>query len=183
MASPLSKRAQGKGVEPSVCKTELPGASPGRASISGPSSKSRTTQWHCVDRGATPRGSIFIGHEEDSNPRRSDRRDTRGSTEVPDHFNSAKALVATHAAGIGERPVQFRLADRSPVAQSAERPTLNREVDGANPSGAATSSLCTARHHAPVDQSGDRRTDIANAWRASANPAGSRSAHCMEAGA
>jgi hypothetical protein len=54
----------------------------------------------------------FIGHEEDSNPRRSDRRDTRGSTEVPDHFNSAKALVATHAAGIGERPVQLRLADR-----------------------------------------------------------------------
>jgi hypothetical protein len=32
---------------------------------------------------------------------------------VPDHFkNSAKALVATHAAGIGERPVQLRLADR-----------------------------------------------------------------------
>ena len=29
-------------------------------------------------------------------------------------------------------------ADRSPVAQPAERPTLNREVDGANPSGAAT---------------------------------------------
>src|SRR2546421_12495642 len=26
----------------------------------------------------------------------------------------------------------------SPVAQPAERPTLNREVDGANPSGAAT---------------------------------------------
>ena len=79
----------------------------------------------------------FIGHEEDSNPRRSDRRDTRGSTEMPDHFNSAKALGATHAAGIGERPVQLRLADRSPVAQPAERPTLNREVDGANPSGAA----------------------------------------------
>jgi hypothetical protein len=31
---------------------------------------------------------------------------------MPDHFNSAKALVATHAAGIGERPVQLRLADR-----------------------------------------------------------------------
>jgi hypothetical protein len=57
-------------------------------------------------------GHNVSGHEEDSNPRRSDRRDTRGSTEVPDHFNSAKALVATHAAGIGERPVQLRLADR-----------------------------------------------------------------------
>ena len=31
---------------------------------------------------------VFIGHEEDSNPRRSDRRDTRGSTEVPDHFQT-----------------------------------------------------------------------------------------------
>ena len=50
--TPLKIRAQGKGVEPSVCKTELPGASPGCASISGPSSKSKTTQWHCVDRGA-----------------------------------------------------------------------------------------------------------------------------------
>jgi hypothetical protein len=59
----------------------------------------------------------------------------------PTISNSAKALVATHAAGIGERPVQLRLADRSPVAQPAERPTLNREVDGANPSGAAISSL------------------------------------------
>jgi hypothetical protein len=28
------------------------------------------------------------GHEEDSNPRRSDRRDTRGSTEMPDHFKT-----------------------------------------------------------------------------------------------
>ena len=38
--------------------------------------------------GAAPAGgSVFnIGHEEDSNPRRSDRRDTRGSTEMPDHF-------------------------------------------------------------------------------------------------
>ena len=58
------------------------------------------------------KGHNVSGHEEDSNPRRSDRRDTRGSTEMPDHFNSAKALVATHAAGIGERPVQLRLADR-----------------------------------------------------------------------
>jgi hypothetical protein len=32
--------------------------------------------WHGVDRGATPRGST-LGHEEDSNPRRSDRRDAR----------------------------------------------------------------------------------------------------------
>ena len=31
-------------------------------------------------------GHNVSGHEEDSNPRRSDRRDTRGSTEVPDHF-------------------------------------------------------------------------------------------------
>jgi hypothetical protein len=31
---PTFHRAQGKGVEPSVCKTDLPGASPGCASIS-----------------------------------------------------------------------------------------------------------------------------------------------------
>ena len=55
----FKKRAQGKVVEPSVCKTELPGASPGCASILGPSSKSKTTQWHCVDRGAIPRGSTI----------------------------------------------------------------------------------------------------------------------------
>ena len=33
----------------------------------------------------------------------------------------------------------------SPVAQPVERPTLNREVDGANPSGAAISSLRSTR--------------------------------------
>ena len=32
-------------------------------------------------------GHHVSGHEEDSNPRRSDRRDTRGSTEMPDHFS------------------------------------------------------------------------------------------------
>ena len=52
-----SQRAKGKVVEPAVCKTELPGASPGRASISGPSSNSKTTRRHRVDRGAIPRGS------------------------------------------------------------------------------------------------------------------------------
>jgi hypothetical protein len=36
--------------------------------------------------------TFMSGHEEDSNPRRSDRRDTRGGTGVPDHSsNSAKA--------------------------------------------------------------------------------------------
>ena len=113
--TPLRKRAQGKVVEPSVCKTELPGASPGRASTSGPSFNSRTALWHGADRGAIPRGStFFIGHEEDSNPRRSDRRtrdavassyetrsaiciaagaaNTRGSTEVPDHFQFRQSV-------------------------------------------------------------------------------------------
>jgi hypothetical protein len=62
-------RAQGKANEPAVCKTPLPGASPGCASIP------------------------LLGHEEDSNPRRSDRRETRSDTGVPDHFliHSAKA--------------------------------------------------------------------------------------------
>ena len=143
-----------------------------RAPLSEPSANSRTTQWHCVDRGAiaapaamqlplrvcwgryrawrSPWLHHFIGHEEDSNPRRSDRR-TRGAIapscktrsaicvarrsgkhsgqhvlarpadlhlslppprRCPTISNSAKALVATHAAGIGERPVQLRLADR-----------------------------------------------------------------------
>lgn len=74
--TPPRKRAQGKVVEPSVCKTELPGANALRGSallqtrsahcvaagaaiqapapFSGPSSNSKTTQWHCVDRGAIP---------------------------------------------------------------------------------------------------------------------------------
>ena len=33
---PTLPRAQGKAVEPQVCKTSLPGASPGRASLWGP---------------------------------------------------------------------------------------------------------------------------------------------------
>lgn len=39
--------------------------------------------------GAKPAFSTtFNGHEEDSNPRGSDPRDTRGSTGVPDHFSN-----------------------------------------------------------------------------------------------
>ena len=117
----------------------LPGASPGARSISGPSSNSRTTQWHCVDRGAIPRGStFFIGHEEDSNPRRSDRRDTRGSTEVPDHFKFRQSVGSDarrwYRRETGATPVGGSFC---PVAQQLERPALTREVDGANPSGAA----------------------------------------------
>ena len=37
-------------------------------------------------------GHDVSGHEEDSNPRRSDRRDTRGSTEVPDHFKFRQSV-------------------------------------------------------------------------------------------
>jgi hypothetical protein len=133
-------------VEAAVCKTELPAASPGCASISGPSSNSKTTRRHRVDRGAIPVAPPFRTtqrvrafspiHRPPSSlppPRRKTAiravriGETLGaarsrppcrpplvpssSSEMPDHFNSAKALVATHAAGIGERPVQLRLAD------------------------------------------------------------------------
>lgn len=126
--TPLRKRAQGKVVEPSVCKTELPGASPGCASISGPSSNSRTTQWHCVDRGATPRGSTILKDTTCPDMRKTAIRAVRiGETlgaapRCPTISNSAKALVATHAAGIGERPVQLRLADYLPCSSTARAP-------------------------------------------------------------
>ena len=111
--TPLKKRAQGKVVEPSVCKTELPGASPGCASISGPSSNSKTTRWHCVDRGAIPRGSTISSGTRKTAIRAVRIGETLGAApRCPTISNSAKALVATHAAGIGERPVQLRLADR-----------------------------------------------------------------------
>ena len=104
---------------------EIAGALPAGPTIPGPSFNSRTAHSHCADRGATPRSSANLkdtfmsGHEEDSNPRRSDRRTERqrrreiawpkgqpegrahgkcarqtprGSTGVPDHHsNSAKA--------------------------------------------------------------------------------------------
>jgi hypothetical protein len=35
----------------------------------------------------------IIGHEEDSNPRRSDRRDTRSNTGVPDQFQGKRQEV------------------------------------------------------------------------------------------
>ena len=80
----------------------------------------------------------FIGHEEDSNPRRSDRRDTRGSTEVPDHFKFRQSVGSDarrwYRRETGATPVGGSFC---PVAQQLERPALTREVDGANPSGAA----------------------------------------------
>ena len=52
---------------------------------------------------------IYLGHEEDRNPRRLGRRDTRGSTGVPDHF--------------------------TPCSSGAELVTSNHMVAGANPAG------------------------------------------------
>ena len=120
-ASPFSNRAQGKVVEPSVCKTELPGARPfssglrkianppvwgtgdnrsvtgrpdhfrGHRSIAGPRRRKGIVVvggWASQRTRIAQTGVRFpvapgfqSGHEEDSNPRRSDRRDTRGSTE------------------------------------------------------------------------------------------------------
>ena len=161
----------------------LPVASSGARSITGPSSNSRTTQWHCVDRGAIAAPAVaqspllghegrrlraarspslhhFIGHEEDSNPRRSDRRtrdavassyetrsaicvaagaaNTRGSTEVPDHFKFRQS-VGSDARRWYRRETGATTVGGSfcPVAQERARPALTREVDGANPSGAA----------------------------------------------
>ena len=54
-------------------------------------------------------------------------------------------------------------SNSSPVAQSVERPTLNREVDGANPSGAATSSPRNRTASRAGRSLADRRTDIAEA--------------------
>jgi hypothetical protein len=53
---------------------------------------------------------IYLGHEEDRNPRRLGRRDTRGSTGVPDQFPPRSS------------------ADPEPV-------TSNHVVAGANPAG------------------------------------------------
>ena len=81
----------------------------------------------------------FIGHEEDSNPRRSDRRDTRGSTGVPDHFKFRQSVGSDarrwYRRETGATPVG---GSYCPVAQQRERPALTREIDGASPSGAAT---------------------------------------------
>ena len=102
------------------------------------------------------------GHEEDSNPRRSDRRtrdaiassyetrsgicvaagaaNTRGSTEMPDHFKFRQSVGSDarrwYRRETGAIPVG---GSYCPVAQQRERPVLTREVDGANPSGAAIS--------------------------------------------
>ena len=56
---PISQktRAMPKSSRRRLANPLLPGASPGARSISGPSSNSKTTQWHCVDRGAIPRDS------------------------------------------------------------------------------------------------------------------------------
>src|SRR5436190_19713425 len=78
----------------------------------------------------------------------------------------------------GAAPVVGSISN-SPVAQSVERPTLNREVDGANPSGAANLAVLAQlsrgtafrTRKVPVQIRGtapcasrslaDRRTDIA----------------------
>ena len=64
---------------------------------------------------------------------------TRGSTEVPDHFKFRQSVGSDarrwYRRETGATPVGGSFC---PVAQQLERPALTREVDGANPSGAAT---------------------------------------------
>lgn len=95
----------------------------------------------------------FIGHEEDSNPRRSDRRDTRSNTGVPDHSTNiiggqnrqacccrleagqiVPSLVRLWGRTTGRRQSQSWL--RSSIA---EQPSLTRKVEGASPSGVTIS--------------------------------------------
>ena len=131
----------------------LPGASPGARSISGPSSNSKTAQWHCVDRGAIPRGSTIP-----SRTRKTAIRAVRIGEILGAALSRPPANPPCPFLLFGDaRPFQFRQSVVSdarrwyrretgaspvggsycPVAQHLERPALTREVDGANPSGAA----------------------------------------------
>ena len=97
---PISNARDAEIVEAAACKPALTRCESGRALHFGAIVQEQDDAMALRRSGCnSPWLHHFIGHEEDSNPRRSDRRDTRGSTEMPDHFNSAKALVATHAAG------------------------------------------------------------------------------------
>lgn len=107
----------------------LPGARPGARSNfnMGPSSNSKTTHRHCVDRGAIPRGSTII------------------------YQNSAKALRATHAAGIGERSVQVRLADLRKSKRTSVPPPIGNRTD---PHSCGLWSMSTGfRHFSPKKRS------------------------------
>ena len=86
-ATPHTSRAQGKVVEPSVCKTELPGANAMRGSAI-PTNAERILHSR---RSGNPGCASNFGHEEDSNPPALGAGNTGGSTRVPDHKNSIKA--------------------------------------------------------------------------------------------
>jgi len=85
-------------IRPAVCRTAV--IKKGRKTTSGalppsPTSsatRKRNSRLACLSsrrqRGQHPSGSPFIGHEEDSNPPGLGPGDTRGRTEVSDHFDS-----------------------------------------------------------------------------------------------
>lgn len=62
------QRAQGKAVEPPVCKTGLPGASPGRAFTCGAIVQQQDTAMAWRRSGCDSPWLHILGHEEDSNP-------------------------------------------------------------------------------------------------------------------
>jgi hypothetical protein len=96
----------------------------------GPSFNSRMAHLQCADRGATPRGStFFIGHEEDSNPPRSGRGNTRGSTEVPDHFQFRQSV------GSDARRWYRRETGATPVGGSVLPCSSTARAPGSDPGG------------------------------------------------
>ena len=61
---------------------------PGFRSRSRRGTRLSTVSLASASPAGTAMAQIYLGHEEDINPRRLGRRDTRGSTGVPDHFSS-----------------------------------------------------------------------------------------------
>ena len=138
---PISQNARdAEIVEAAACKPALTRCKSGRALHFGAIVQQQDDAMALRRSGCdSPWLHHFFGHEEDSNPRRSDRRDTRGSTEVPDHFKLRQSVGSDarrwYRRETGATPVGGSFC---PVDQQLERPALTREVDGANPSGAAT---------------------------------------------
>lgn len=133
-------------IRPAVCRTAV--IKEGRKTTSGALPPSPTTSAtrkrnsRLVPKafgktaGAAPVRVAIIGHEEESNPRRLGRRDTRGSTGVPDQFQTPRSSN-TQNAELLTRRLQVEVLPGRPITFHRGITVVHRPVKargrGANP--------------------------------------------------
>ncbi len=154
---PITTRAMPQSSRRRIANPLLPGASPGARSISGPSSNSRTTHWHCVNPGPplcrrAQRAASRAGRSISRSPHRH-CGGRRGRTAPAHHFHNARvAQCPEHRASNAEAAGEIPAA--STTHFSRRSPMKRQRAQTSSSAGAPTGStaLWCPRQNGPLSR-------------------------------